>query len=102
MHFFIIKTVMKTKYLDEIDLVLNGMRITTVLQWMARLFLKINTVIGKIKRESHLISTWSPSLILCKPPMWCKIETTHWRNFLCQEETEPWKKMNAEQKSASC
>lgn len=51
---------------------------------------------------SVIIKYASPSLILCKPPMWCKIETTHWRNFLCQEETEPWKKMNAEQKSASC
>ena len=30
-----------------------------------------------------------PSPILCKPPMWCKIERTHWRNFYDKKKANP-------------
>lgn len=33
-----------------------------------------------------------PSPILCKPPMWCKIETTHWRNFYVKKKQNPGRK----------
>ena len=42
------------------------------------------------------------SQILCKPPMWCRIETTHWRNFLCQKEIAVQKNKQEEKRSESC
>ncbi|MBQ7579909.1 MAG: IS3 family transposase, partial [Clostridia bacterium] len=58
---------------------------------------------GILKSEMYYLRKFTrPSQILCKPPMWCRIETTQWRKFLCQKEIVVPKNKQEEKKSENC
>ena len=60
--------------------------------------IRTNNVIERLNREIRR----GQSQVLCKPPMWCRIEAPHRRFLLWEERIAVPKKTSAEQKSVNC
>ena len=52
----------------------------------------LSELMDEYENDRDQIDYGRPSPILCKPPMWCKIETTHWRNFYVKKKQNPGRK----------